>query len=186
VRTANDDANVVYFTLRADGDLDERRRAAIDDVVARARGSAFWRVSSAMRRAYGLVELPDASCGDEIRGAWHGIAYDGPIIAVAVFPAAPQALPAVLESVGGRGRPAGIVSAEPCDGAAIVEWNAETTAPQIVMALVDVELRRFASARTAELLTPLPPGLAAMVAAAGLAAPEVTAGKVLELRVEGA
>lgn len=178
--------NVVYLTLRADGDLDERQRGGVEEIVIRTGGSALWRVNATTRRAYALLELPDARARDDIRGMWHGTAYDGPIIALAVFPAAPQALPAVLESLGGRGRPSGVVGAERCDGAAVIEWDPEATQSRVVTALVDLELRRFGSARTSELLTPLPPALAAKVAADGLAAPQISPERILEVRIDGA
>ncbi len=186
MRTPNDVVNVVYLTLRADGDLDERQRAAVEEIVARAGGSALWRINATMRRAYALLELPDARIRDDVRGVWRGTAYDGPIIALAVFPAALQALQPVLESLGGRGRPSGVVGADRCDGAAVIEWDPEMTDSRVVTALVDLELRRFGSSRTAELLTPLPPALAAKVAADGLHAPQISPERILEARIDSA
>ena len=56
----------------------------------------------------------------------------------------------------------------------------------VVLGVVDVELRRFHSGRTAELLTPLPAEWTAKIAAEGLQAPEIARDRVLEDLIERA
>ena len=50
-----------------------------------------------------------------------------------------------------------------------------------VVGTIDVELRRFSSGRTAELLSPLPPDVVAAVASRGLQTPQITRRRILEL-----
>ena len=50
--------------------------------------------------------------------------------------------------------------------------------------MLDTELQRFASGRTAELLAPLPEAIAAQIAAEGLQTPEIASNRVLETLLE--
>jgi hypothetical protein len=132
------------------------------------------------------LELPDAYDAGAISFAAGDIAYDRPIIALAVFPAVPEALPRIHDAFAGAGRPAGILACHRCPGGVIVEWDPRVTRADVVLGLVDVELRRFASGRTAELLSPLPDSLVAQVAAEGLDAPQIEPNRILELGIERA
>lgn len=186
MRTANDNANVVYLTLSVDGTLDERRRSAVEGIVARDGGTAVWRTSEKANRSYALFELPQGRNGEDIRAASGGTVYDGPVIALAVFPLVPQALPPLMDALGGPGRPAGVLECRPCAGGVIVEWDPNVTNARVVIGIVDVELRRFSSGRTAEVISPLPPALAAKIAASGLSAPEITPQRILEMWIDRA
>lgn len=176
---------MVYLTLSIEGVLDERRRAAIDDAAALANGRAIWRSSERANRTYALLELADKYDPATLRAAG-GMVYDKPIIAVALFPAMPEALPSLLEALSGPGRPVGVLSCKACPNGVLVEWDPDLTQAPVIMGLVDVELRRFASGRIVELLSPLPPQLVAKVAASGLRAPQIEPQRILELRINGA
>jgi hypothetical protein len=177
---------VLFVTLRADGPLDGARRVAVDAAVRSAGGSSRWRTSARADRTYALLELPDVKGLTAVAAASDAVVYDSPVIALAVFPAVAEALPPLLAALGGAGRPAGIRSCEPCDGGVVVEWDLERTPAAMMLAAVDVELRRFSSGRTAELLTPLPQAWIARIAGAGLQAAEITPDRVLETLIERA
>lgn len=183
---ANDECSVVYSTLSIEGVLEQKRRAEIDDVVLRAGGAAVWRTSEPARRTYALLELPDGYDHAAIRAASAGVVYDKAVIALAVFPTVPEALPPLLEAMGGPGRPAGVLACRPFPGGAVVEWDPDLTQAAVVLGIVDVELRRFGGARVAELLSPLPPPIVAKLAASGLRAPEIEPKRILELRIDRA
>ncbi|HYL27792.1 MAG TPA: hypothetical protein VEW74_08140 [Candidatus Nitrosotalea sp.] len=175
---------MAYWTLSIDGRLDERRRAALEEIVSREGGKAQWRTSESAARSYALLELPGGSDAGALRAVVQGTVYDRPIIALALFPAVAEALPALREALAGRGRPAGVLASYPCEGGVAIEWDPSVTPPQVILGLADVELARFASGRTAEMLAPLPPSTAASVAASGLQTPEIEARRILELRLK--
>lgn len=140
----------------------------------------LWRTSAAARRSYALLAMPDRYDAAAIRAIAAGTLYDKPIIALAVFPALTEALPSLCETLGGAGRPAGVFACVPVPGGVVVEWDPDVTDAAVVLALVDVELLRWQSGRTAELLSPLPRSLVAKVAASGLRAPQIVPERVLE------
>ena len=177
---------VSYVTLSIEGRLDDERRACVDDVVRRARGTATWRSSEAAPRSYALLQFPAGYDAVAIRAASGGTVYEKPVIALAVFPALPEALPPLLDALGGRGRPAGVLACIPCAAGAIVEWDPDLTETQVIVGLIDVELERLRSGRITELLSPLPPSLAATIAARGLQAPQIEPRRILELRIDRA
>ena len=172
--------------MKVEGTLEIGRRTAAEEFVRSRGGSARWRISSRAARTYALLELPaHERLGDE--AALRGMTvYDSPVIALAVYPSVAQALPFLHDALAGDGRPAGVRSCEPCDGGIVVEWDLDRTPAAVVLGAVDVELRRFNSGRTAELLTPLPAPWLAKIAADALHAPGVGAGRVLEDLVEAA
>ncbi len=186
VETANGEANVAYLTLSIDGDLDDALRAAIDDAVRREGGKAVWRRSEAAACSYALLELPDRYDGAAIRALVGVMAYDKLVIALAVFPTVAQAMPALLDALGGRGRPAGVLRCRTCNGGAVVDWDPDVTDARVIIGLIDLELGRFASGRVTELLSPLPHWLIAKLAASGLEAPQITPKRILELRIDRA
>ncbi|MBV8067123.1 MAG: hypothetical protein JO113_04025 [Candidatus Eremiobacteraeota bacterium] len=177
---------MVYSTLRIDGVVDDERRTAVDELVRRAGGKAFWRIAATAARTYALLELPQACDHAALRIASGGVVYDKPVIAMAVFPALAEALPALLDALGGPGRPAGVLSCTRSAAGAVVEWDPDVTQAGLIAGLIDVELRRFGSARIAELLSPLPPALVASIAAAGLQASQIVPQRILELRIDRA
>ncbi|MBV9333297.1 MAG: hypothetical protein JO146_04765 [Candidatus Eremiobacteraeota bacterium] len=177
---------MVYSTLSTDGVLDAQRRGQIDDTVRRAGGTAIWRSSERASRTYALLELPGGYDHGAMRAAFNGVVYDKAVIALALFPTLSEALPFVTEALGGAGRPAGILACRPCPGGAVVEWDPDVTEASIILGIADIELSRFASARVAELLSPLPPSVVAKLAASGLKAPEIEPRRILELRINRA
>jgi hypothetical protein len=188
---ANDNENVPFLTIRSDEILDEAQRAAVDETVVRNGGTARWRTSPRAQTTYGLVELPPGA-SETAFGAAGAAGFaavtlsERAIIALAVFPAVPEALPQLLEAFAGAGRPAGILRSRECPGGIVLEWDPERTKAAVVLGLVDVELHRFASARTAELLAPLPETALAGLAAGGLQAADVDSDRILETLLERA
>lgn len=184
VETTNARCNVVYFTISIAGNPDDSRRDAIED-MARARGGrALWRFNPSAGRSYALLELPDGVDLPELSIAPTEVAYETEVIAWAVFPTVPEALPSLYAALGGPGRPVGVLACWPCPQGAIIEWDPDSGGIEIVMRLLDVELRRFCSGRRAELLSPLTPRLTAKVAASGMSAPEITVDRILELLID--
>jgi hypothetical protein len=177
---------VVYSTLRVDGIIDQERRASVDELVDGAGGTVRWRITATAARTYALLELPQGCDHAAIRAASNGIVYDKAVIALAVFPALAEALPALLDALGGPGRPAGVLSCAQSGDGAVVEWDPDITQAGVIVGLIDVELRRFGCARVAELLSPLPSGLVASIAAAGLQAPQIVSERILELGIDRA
>jgi hypothetical protein len=96
----------------------------------------------------------------------------------------PEALPYLHDALGGEGRPAGVLAVRPCNEGLIVEWDPRISGARIVSGVIDVELRRFASGRRTELLSPLPPPVLATIASDSLQTPELSADRVLELLID--
>lgn len=162
------------------------QRAAVDQLVRRAAGNVTWQFSSALQLSYALLELPDTRDAAAIAAASAGTMYEKPVIALALFPAVPEALSLLVEALAGAGGPAGLLSCTLRAGAAIVEWDPGITETRVILELIDLELARFHSGRRAELLSPLPPSVVAGIAAAGLQAPQVEPARILELRINRA
>jgi hypothetical protein len=157
--------------------------AAVDAAVHSAAGTIEWQISKSFGRAYALVE---AERGPEaVRAAAAGARVtEQAIIALAVFPSVAQALPLLCEALEGAGKPAGVLSAQAVEGAAIVEWDPALTQSAVVLDLIDAELARYRSGRVNELLSPLPLEAWTRLAADGLRAPEIAPDRVLEHLIE--
>ena len=183
VQTPKGEANVIYATLSMDGNVDGLR-SAVNDLVHRAGGRATWRINATVERSYVLLELPDAAGAAAIAAQSGATVHEKPIIALALSPTVPEALPAVVEALEGTGRPAGVLCCIVRAGMAIVEWDPAITEPGVIFKVIDLELARFRSGRVAELLSPLPPSIVAGIAASGLRAPEIEPGRILELRID--
>jgi hypothetical protein len=175
-----------YVTLRFERAMNAAELAAVERVV-RARGATIvLRSSARCARTYGLLDAVHGTTVDAIRTATSATAYDGAIIALAVYPVPVEALPALLNALGGSGRPAGVLECALCGDGVVVEWDPERASAELIRTLVDVELRRFGATRTAELLSPLPEAVVARICAEGLSAPEVTPERILETLVDKA
>jgi hypothetical protein len=186
MQAPNDASGVSFQTLSFGRAPSAAERTRIDDVARTSGGRVTWRSSERAQRTYALVEsVEPAELGDAL-DAVQATRYQGAIIAVAVFPAAPEALPALLDAFGGAGRPAAVLACMPCPGGVTIEWAAARSSPALIGSLADVELRRYGAGRSMELLAPLPLELAASIAAQGLHAPEISAERVLEVLVERA
>ncbi len=177
---------MIFITVRTTGASDDALHARIDLAVGALGGRSRWRNSARASRSYGLLELPDGQRGATLAAAGGAIVFESPIIALAVFPAVAEALPTLLAALAGAGRPGGVVACEPIDGGIAIEWDPQRTSAGIVLGIVDVELARFHSGRTAELLTPLPPAWVAEIAADGLQAAGMSSDRVLEDLIERA
>jgi hypothetical protein len=184
VETTNARCNVVYLTISIAGNPDDSRRDAIEAFAQAQGGRAMWRFNPPAGRSYALLELPDGVDLSEVSIAPTEVAYETAVIAWAVFPTVPEALPNLYAALGGPGRPAGVLACRPCPQGAIIEWDPDSGGIEIIMKLVDVELRRFCSGRRGELLSPLTPRLSAKIAASGMSAPEIAVDRILELLID--
>jgi hypothetical protein len=176
---------VAYSTLRVEGDLEETRRTTVEDALRRVGGSVVWQTNARARRTYALLEAPDGSDFAALAASGATL-YDRPVIALAVFPALAEALPGLLEALGGAGRPVGVLACDARADGAIVEWDPAVSDVRVVLGLIDLELARLRGGRIVEVLAPMPGALVAMVAAQGLEAPQISAQRVLEFRIDRA
>jgi hypothetical protein len=156
----------------------------VESAIAARGGRLTWRDDVRSNRTYGLIELPQDAPAVRAVVREPVTVFEAPIIALAVSPTVPEALPQLVEAFSGPGRPDGMLSCEASDGRLILEWNPARTKPALVLALLDAELRRFASGRTAELLAPVPEAVAAEIAAEGLSTPDIASNRVLETLLE--
>ena len=174
------------LTLRADAKLDGAERGAVDAAVRAAGGTIAWHFSERVGRTYAAAEVPDAAVA-AVRGAAAGFSLsEGALIALAVYPSIPEALPLLRDALAGPGRPAGVLAAEPVAGGVAIEWDPRVTSARVLFGIVDAELARFAASRTSELLAPLTPSLEAAVAADGLSTPEIAPERMLDVALERA
>lgn len=102
-------------------------------------------------------------------------------ITLAVYPSAPEALPALERALWGPGRPDGITAVRPCAGGIVVEWDSARSPVRLVMGVIDAELRRYNASRRSELLSPLSLEQITQIAAQELQAPEIGPDRVLEV-----
>jgi hypothetical protein len=185
----NDVSNVRWATAKADGVVSESQRAVADVALRDVGVSAQWRASERAQRTYALLRCDGDGMPEAVRAVLAGcaaVAYDVPVIALAVYPSVAEALPRLIEAFSGAGRPAGMRACDPCGGGIALEWDLTVTPASLVMDLADAELARFRSGRTNELLTPLPPDWIARIAADGLRTPEIAPERTLETLLERA
>ena len=166
------------------GAIEPARRAEIEHAVEGFGGSITWRTHGVGNRTYASISAPSPLIAADIPTAPGDRVFEGAIIALAVFPTVPEALPVVVEALSGPGRPASVLACHPVPGGVVVEWDPQGAPIEVLLGIIDVELRRFNSARTAELLAPLPPDVVAAVAARGLQTPQITTRRILELIVD--
>jgi hypothetical protein len=174
---------VIYFTLSVAGRPDDSRRSEIDAAMRARDGRATWRVNPLAGRTYALLEAANEFDPADVPTVPGESVYATAIIALAVFPTAPEALPHLHDALAGRGAPAGVLAVHECEGGLVVEWDPQIGGARVVSAIIDVELRRFASGRRTELLTPLPPEVLATIARDGLQTPQLSSERVLELLI---
>ncbi len=130
---------------------------------------------------YGLLEADNSLDMDAaIQHFPDARLYECAVMALAIEPQVPDALPFLQNAVGGSGRPGGVLDCRRVESAILIDFQPEVTSPQVLFSLIDLELARFGAAgRVNTLLTPLPLQLAARVAADGLHA-ELSADRILE------
>lgn len=175
---------MVYITISAAGIPEDARRDAIDAVVRARGGRTTWRTNPLVGRSYASIELPSRLEAAAIPTAPGEVVYESAIIAWAVFPTVPEALPHLYDALGGPGRPSSILACRPLPDGAIVECDPDSGGIEVVLKVVDVELHRFRSGRRAEVLSPLPPSVTAQIAAGGLQTLEISADRILELLID--
>lgn len=163
--------------------IDASTHEALQDRVgALARDGVRVRAgSAAVGRTYALVEGPQAVDPAEVAqripdARW----YDAAIVALAIEPQPADALPHLAQALGGPGAPAGIVDCAVLGSQLVVEFRPDVTHADLILRIIDVELRRFGGSRRTSLLTPLPTWVAAAIAARGLQAPEIAPDRILE------
>lgn len=166
---------VPAFTLRYRAIPEKAEIARIEQLVSRSGGTIAWQQNPHFERTYALIEGVDAALTPEM---------DPAIIALAVRPSTPEALPKLEEALGGGGRPSGMSVCERAGDAVILEWNLEVTPARIVLELVDIELARYHASRTNTLLCRIPLAWWTAIAAEGLSAPEIAPNRVLEALIE--
>jgi hypothetical protein len=157
---------------------------AVRSIVASHGARVQWVESPRYDRTYGLIEPAVAACIAELRKATRATVLDRPVVALVIVPSVREAVPLLLQALGGDGKPSGVTLCEPCGDGVLVEWDLDETGPDVVMNLVDIEIDRFRAARVNALLAPLPLSWWTRIAAAGLRAPEITADRVLEEQLE--
>lgn len=174
------------FTVRFRPVPSASQRRALEEFSQSAGATISWTQNDAFDRAYALVEAPDERASAQaLATAAHGAdVFEPPVIALAIRPNVPEALPRLAEALGGPGRPAGVRNVESADGAVVVEWDLDVTPASLVIALVDVELDRVRGSRLTELLSPLPLAWWTRIASEGLQAPEIAPNRVLEALIE--
>lgn len=171
------------WTLRFTPVPDEAERGLVQGAALRSRARVRWEAPR-FGRQYALIEAAGDTAGAEIAAAARATLFSGPVIALAVCPCVPEALPGLFDALGGEGRPSGVVGCERRDDAVIVEWDLDRTPFETIEALIDAECGVFRAARVNALLTPLPLEWLTRLAAYGLKAPEITPGRVLEAQLE--
>jgi hypothetical protein len=172
------------FTLRYQPTADDAEIAAAETCIGQYGGRVAWQRVAGYGRTYGLVEGAGEACAAALMDASRAAVFDRPIIALAISPSAPQALPRLARALGGPGAPDGVLACETEGQAVVLEWDLERTSAALVLGLVDVELARFNAHRANALLSPLPLAWWTRLAAEGLRAPEVAPERVLEEQLE--
>lgn len=102
-------------------------------------------------------------------------------IVIAVYPSAPEALPALERALAGEGRPVGVTDVRRgSDNSLVIEWDSARTRVRLLMAVIDSELRRYNATRRTQLLSELSVEQMTRIAAQELQAPEIAPNTVLE------
>lgn len=174
-------------TLRIDAPPGEALQRRIAAALARDGVRIEFGREHSIARTYALIEGPAGADPAEVEqrfteGRWYGEA----IIALAIEPTPADALPGLLRVVQGPGSPAGVCGCDVDGSGLIVELQPSRTQPELLLRMIDVELRRTNGYRRIALLSPLPVELIALVAASGLQAAEIAPNRILESLLESA
>jgi hypothetical protein len=168
------DARTLRFNSAPNQDV---RRAVMQ---AAPSDGIVWRDDPITGRTYALVTAADeVSCGCDAL-------YERPIIALAVRPNPAEALPHLLDAMGGAGRPAGVVACDRIGEEIVIEWDPQMTPVTLIRTLLQAEVGRFGGSYVSRTLAPLPLEVVATIASQGLATPEISADRVLEVLVDRA
>lgn len=177
----------VARTLRIDRALSETEKATAAEQCREAGASCLAFLSNErFECTYATFETPRDGVADAICAQLASAAFwDLPVIALAIEPFVSDALPFLEEALGGAGKPAGVLRCERRAGSVLVELAEKRTSLDVILALVDVELRRFGNAaRRVHCLSPLPVQFQACIAARGLAVPGIDSSQILEVLIE--
>jgi hypothetical protein len=102
-------------------------------------------------------------------------------ITIAVYPSAPEALPALERALSGEGRPVGVTGVRRgSDNSLVVEFDSARTRVRLLMAVIDSELHRYNATRRTQLLSELSLEQMTHIASEELQAPEIAPDTVLE------
>ncbi len=174
---------VSTLTVRMAPDCGPADCAAVEFAVRASGAGIVWAPRARSGRRYGSVAHSTRGLRAALT-AIEGVSVRDEVIAIAVYPSAPEALPAIADALGGPGAPDGVLSCDATGDALLVEWDPSRTPASIVYGLIDVELARFHASRLVELLVPLSDALLAQIAAEGLRAPDLGADRILEWQLE--
>jgi hypothetical protein len=162
---------VKFATLRYDALLDSGQRSALQTRLRALEATVSWHHDDRTRRTYAAVEASRDFSEVQLQdAAAQARVYPRSVIALAVTPRPAEALPILLEALGGAGRPAGVVDCAIVGDELCVEWDSQVTAAALVTITIDAELARFNGTRTARLMRPLGVEAITKVAADGLGA----------------
>jgi hypothetical protein len=173
-----------FASVRYDGVLGPRER---DDTVRSLRSTGAdvtsWNVAGG--RTYSRVRLESAGEAAALALLRRDARVDVPALAVLrIEPLWPHTLPALFDALGGPGGPAGVVDVRP-DGASalVVELECRTTAPALLIALIDVELRAAPGRRIVPLIA-FDDDVLAAFAGAMLHEPSLDSSRLIETYLE--
>ncbi len=174
-------------TLRFDKALSETEKLTAAE-QCRAAGANCVAFASSQRFdcTYASLEALQDDSADRIRAQFPSAAvWDVLIIALAIEPSVSEALPSLESAFGGAGKPAGVVRCQCRAGSAVLEIVEARTSLALILALTDVELRRFGNAgRRIHPLSPFPIELQGELAARGLDLPRIDRSQILEVLIE--
>jgi hypothetical protein len=170
---------VPAWTLRFTPVPDDAERGTVEAAALRASARVRWQ-RPRYGRQYALIEAADGAIIEAPRAT----RFSGPVIALAVCPSMPEALPGLYDALGGAGRPAGVAGCDRVGDAVIVEWDLDRTPYETIEALIDTECGIYRSGRVHDLIAPLPVAWLARLAAYGLRASEIAPDRVLEVQLE--
>jgi hypothetical protein len=105
-----------------------------------------------------------------------------PLAVLEIAPAGGSGLAALEAALGGPGRPSGVSSCRRAGGTLVVEFDAAVSSLDLVVTLIDVELR--GTARRIVPLLPLEDEVLARFASARLGAPSFGASRIIETYAE--
>jgi len=121
----------VAFTIAYRNELDDTERDAALAVARRMGASVTWQSDALSNRTYALVERAGVTAAAAFRAALHGTVHDAPIMALALYPSIPEALPSLVNALAGPGAPVGVIGCERCGDGLILEVDLDRTPIEI-------------------------------------------------------
>ncbi|MBV9269662.1 MAG: hypothetical protein JO165_01105 [Candidatus Eremiobacteraeota bacterium] len=181
----NDDATVEeYRLLRFDASLSDGDAARIGRAIE-TMGAEIRFGAPESDRTYALLRSREEIDVPQLQASSGAVILEGTVIALAIEPLQPDALPLLDRALREPAGLAGMRSFECIGNEAIVELDTAVTPVNRLFTVVDVELARFGTPlRRTRVLTPLSPNVLAAIAAAGLECPEIAPDRILESLLE--